>query len=371
MRSPLRRDIATVGWIVGTALLAACGRERPWFAPAPAARFGEIIVDSAPAGAAIWLDGNDTGLTTPDTLRDVTAGSHVVRLQLEGWSVDPESLVVDVSPASAAQASFALSQIVTAPPKVVLLEGFSNVSCIGCPDMAATLHDVMGTAGYGLDRLLLIKYSVNWPQPSDPHFVANPGDNNARLSVYQSQILGVPVLFADGVRAHDGTALPPDSGALRALVDRSSQADPGFGISVDAHLTVGAVTATVTLAAVRSVVDPEARLHIALVESSIQYASPPGNQGETEFHWIMRDFTTAAAAPLPLAAGAPAEFVVQLTRNDAWAAARLGIVAFVQNVQTRAVLQAGYGPVAAAGADPRAAGTSPSSEWGLLPGSRP
>jgi hypothetical protein len=371
MRSPRRRDIVAVGCLAGTALLASCERERPWFAPAPPLQYGDIIVQSTPAGAAIWLDGGDTGHATPDTLREVASGTHVIRLRLAGWSVDPESLAVDVSPSAPVEANFTLAQIVTAPTKVVLLEGFSNVSCIGCPAMAATLHDVMSTSGYGLDRVLLLKYSVNWPQPSDPHYLANPGDNSARLSVYQSQILGVPVLFADGVRAHEGTALPPDSGTLRALIDALTQVDPGFGISIDAVLNAAAVAATVTLTAIRSVDDPDARLLVALVENPIQYVSPPGNQGETEFHWIMRDLATAPGLPLPLAAGVPAEFVVQLTRNDAWVAARLGVVAFVQNVQTRAVLQAGYGPVAAPDAEPEAAGTSPTNEWGSSPGSRP
>ena len=50
-----------------------------------------------------------------------------------------------------------------APPavKTVLLEGFSNVDCSGCPELNATLHDFLGQEGYGPDRVLLIKYAVN------------------------------------------------------------------------------------------------------------------------------------------------------------------------------------------------------------------
>lgn len=49
------------------------------------ANVGTIKVTSNPANAAIWLDGNNTGRTTPATLNDVPAGSHTIRLVLERY----------------------------------------------------------------------------------------------------------------------------------------------------------------------------------------------------------------------------------------------------------------------------------------------
>ncbi|WOX55518.1 DUF3344 domain-containing protein [Methanoculleus palmolei] len=51
--------------------------------PAPP---GSIFVTSTPAGAAVWLDGEDTGEVTPVTLENVPAGDHVVTLKLDGYA---------------------------------------------------------------------------------------------------------------------------------------------------------------------------------------------------------------------------------------------------------------------------------------------
>jgi len=47
---------------------------------------GNIAVTSTPAGAAIWLDGEKTGLTTNTTLTNISAGEHVITLKLAGYA---------------------------------------------------------------------------------------------------------------------------------------------------------------------------------------------------------------------------------------------------------------------------------------------
>jgi hypothetical protein len=54
--------------------------------PAAAATyFGTMVVETRPSGARVFLDGREVG-TTPLDLPKVSAGSHVVRLELEGYS---------------------------------------------------------------------------------------------------------------------------------------------------------------------------------------------------------------------------------------------------------------------------------------------
>jgi hypothetical protein len=65
--------------------------ERAGPAPAPAAPAaapppaftGSLYVDSRPRGAAVFVDGRSAG-QTPLTLSDMTAGSHVVRIEMDG-----------------------------------------------------------------------------------------------------------------------------------------------------------------------------------------------------------------------------------------------------------------------------------------------
>ena len=54
-------------------------------ASAPSGRFtGVLTVDSRPPGATVFLDGRLVG-TTPLSLPSVSAGSHAIRLELDGY----------------------------------------------------------------------------------------------------------------------------------------------------------------------------------------------------------------------------------------------------------------------------------------------
>ncbi|WP_319643291.1 PGF-pre-PGF domain-containing protein [Methanovulcanius yangii] len=46
---------------------------------------GNVTVTSTPTGAAVWLDGVDTGFTTPATLADVATGTHNVTVTHAGY----------------------------------------------------------------------------------------------------------------------------------------------------------------------------------------------------------------------------------------------------------------------------------------------
>jgi tetratricopeptide (TPR) repeat protein len=51
----------------------------------PAPTTGSIKVESSPDGARIWLNGTDTGRSTPAVLTDIQPGSHSIKLTKEGY----------------------------------------------------------------------------------------------------------------------------------------------------------------------------------------------------------------------------------------------------------------------------------------------
>jgi hypothetical protein len=59
-------------------------RPAPGAAPAPSQFSAPLIVESRPAGAAVYLNGRRIG-TTPLTLESVPTGSHALRLELDGY----------------------------------------------------------------------------------------------------------------------------------------------------------------------------------------------------------------------------------------------------------------------------------------------
>jgi len=70
---------------------------------------GSVFVASAPSGAAIALDGAATGKVTPDTLRNLAAGSHAITLSLGGFA--DSAVAVTVTAGGVASVSVALRSL--------------------------------------------------------------------------------------------------------------------------------------------------------------------------------------------------------------------------------------------------------------------
>lgn len=66
---------------------------------------GSISVASEPAGAAILLDGKDTGKTTNTVLEDVSVGSHTITLTLAGYDSYSTGVVVEEGSVAEVQAA--------------------------------------------------------------------------------------------------------------------------------------------------------------------------------------------------------------------------------------------------------------------------
>ncbi len=90
----------------------------------PAAATGDVYVGSTPAGARILVDGQDTGLVTPNLVRGLSPGKHSVRV--EGACADG-SVEVDVQAGLIARAEMPLVpatarlELITAPAGATLL----------------------------------------------------------------------------------------------------------------------------------------------------------------------------------------------------------------------------------------------------------
>lgn len=413
-RASWRRALAaaTFSPFFALAMLAAgCGRVAPHFEPAT------LTVTSTPSGAAVYLDGLDTGLSTPATLAGVTPARHVVSVALAEWHADPGSVTVNLSPLESATVDFVLYQTglrVTSQPagarillggldtgkvtpavvaglsagtydvslaldtwlcvpaslavqvadgavaevtaedlrlrsrRTVLLESFGNVNCPTCPQAAANLVAVTARPGFGPDRVLFIEFSVNWPSPVDPFYLANPTENADRFLYYF--VAGAPAIYVNGrLQAYP---LNADSTATDAAGRWAT--DPGFLVDVEADLAAGAnVPATVTLTPLADIDLTGCMLHVALYENEVAYASPPGNNGQTVFHRMFRDRVDTPPALGPLVAGQPSVHQVSLSRG-AVAPANGTVLAYVQRTADRVVLQAGSsaGPVPVATARP-------------------
>jgi hypothetical protein len=73
-----------------------------------AASTGSIRVTSGGVWARVYLDGKDTGKTTPTVLEQLLQGDHQIELRRDGFVVDAGPQVVRVKPTQTTEAKFTL-----------------------------------------------------------------------------------------------------------------------------------------------------------------------------------------------------------------------------------------------------------------------
>lgn len=302
---------------------------------------GDLTVTSTPPGAAIMIDGTDSGEITPHTF-SLAPLNFSVAVARHGFHA-ADARTTTVVAAGEVTEDFQLSAA-----KIVLLETISGVNCAGCPAMNTVLLN-LENSGYGPDEMLGIKYSGPFGGP-DLHYNANSAVLQARMTFYASNTIwnwAAPTLFFNG----DLAVAPafnngyPSFGEMTLLLDAALATDPGFAIDVAVvDYAADPVVITIDLVPTREITGTNVVLNVAIVENPIVYDTPPGSYGETEFHWICREYAQVSTSPLPISPAAPGHFEFNLTKQANWTGvetANLWTIVFVQNETTLEVIQAG------------------------------
>jgi len=73
---------------------------------------GNIYVNSQPDSAFIFLDGQNTFHLTPDTLKNVPVGRHIISVKKSGYRVLTDSVVINLKADSVANVTFTLKKLV-------------------------------------------------------------------------------------------------------------------------------------------------------------------------------------------------------------------------------------------------------------------
>jgi hypothetical protein len=79
-----------------------------------------------------------------------------------------------------------------------------------------------------------------------------------------------------------------------------------------------------------------------VIETLIEYPTPPGSNGETKFHDVMRKMLPSnSGETLTYSTSGTQLFTRQVTLNPTWNTSKLETIVFIQNKITKEVLQAG------------------------------
>jgi hypothetical protein len=249
--------------------------------------------------------------------------------------------------------------------RVVLAEMFTGAGCVPCLSVDLSFEAMLDR--YTRDDLVVLMYHIHAPT-SDPLSNASV---QARGKYYG--VTGAPTTFIDGARE---TAEGPRDDALEvfhqldAAVGRDLEQAAAASVRVSATRRGSVVTARAEVAGVPAG-SPDVRLQIALVEALVRYS---GENGQRFHPMVTRAFGGADMNGFAIDASKPVTAASQAFDLDALAAgnlqyyddyaadmkARVGlavsfhekkhvidpanvaVVAFVQDVKTRRVLQAAW-----------------------------
>jgi hypothetical protein len=184
-----------------------------------------------------------------------------------------------------------------AQQRLVLYEEFSGENCAPCAATNPGLMDTL-TNNPNASKIMLIKYQT--PIPSGgPIYYQDTTDVRNRMTYYT-------VPFAPYGRM-DGAVSPGGSGqnaghpgflTKAAIATATGIASP-FNMTVSNSITGSTITSTINVAAVAGYTGTTVKLRAALVETLI-FTTPPGTNGETEFHHVVRKmYPTADGQAIP------------------------------------------------------------------------
>ena len=313
-------------------LLSSCKTNPPNASSLPKLEFGKIFVTANVEGAKIYLNDINTGKVTPDTI-ETTIGTYELRLEKENYLSPVQTVVVLKD--SLVELSFVMEAIVQ---RVVLLEDFANVSCIPCVQ-SNKITESLTNYTYGHSKLVAVKYPTNWPSPVDPFYLANSAACDLRIGYYSIQV--APTIIIDGTQR----PISADSISIKEAVDQQLQQSSLFSLEVSDSIAGSNYFITVTV----KVLDGSGLdfsnivLHTVVTETDIEFATPPGSNGEAIFYDVMRVMlpTNAGESLNGISQTEEVVYQRQTSINPIWNVNKLNSVAFIQNVATKIVYQAG------------------------------
>lgn len=217
-----------------------------------------------------------------------------------------------------------------------LYEVFSGENCGPCASANPTTHALVQA---NPNAIIALKYQVPIPS-AGPICNENTVDPAARRTYYG--VNSAPNARHDGTTIGNGHSI----NITQAIITNRQTVSSPFAMTVEHEFNAAwdSIFVTVNITAAQAVTSGAWVAQVALVEKNMIYASPPGTNGETEFHNVTRKLLpNAAGTSLPstwtngqvqtitLAAAVPT-FIRDI--------AEVAIIAFVQNNTTKEVAQA-------------------------------
>jgi hypothetical protein len=225
--------------------------------------------------------------------------------------------------------------------RLVLIEEATNASCGPCAQQNPAF---MALLNQNRHKITAVMY--HWYFPGyDPMHLHNVAENNGRVSYYG--INGVPTAVIDGViPSGPGFSYPGGPhGFTQALIDQYYAIPSPFELDMYHYLSPGEDTIHVfaRIRAAQDYTSEVVKIHMAVIEKVITFASPPGSNGETVFHDVMKKMLPNHLGTVIPNTWEEGDYLIY---KESWKLAniynmnQLGVVGFIQQNISKSVQQA-------------------------------
>ncbi len=193
--------------------------------------------------------------------------------------------------------------------------------------MDPTVHAVL--EALGPDQAFEIMYHMSWPNGSDPFYLFNPADNDARRYYYG--INAIPALKCDG------TTCGTSQYAIQSAINNRLAIPSDIWLDLDAVLNGSNLEVTCT--AVSDVtITGNVVLHMALLDRYSYLNAPNGQPHYYDSLWDLAP--TGSGQTFNVTAGDTTTFYAVFPLDPTWAIDSLDMACFVQDNTTHEILQA-------------------------------
>ena len=293
--------------------------------------YGKIFISSNVDSAEIFVDNVNSGYFTPDTI-ELKTGSHNILLVKEGYSSSSEDIEIEINSIK----NVMISLVEQVAQKVVIIEDFSNVSCGPCVVSNKILKSL--NSSYGNSKLVVVKYAANFPSPIDPMYLANTEDAKSRMNFYN--IMFTPTVIVDGINK----PIASDSNSIKEQIDENLLVSAKFELAADKSIVgeVIKISGTLKLLDSTELDFSNIVLHSVVIESTIEYSTPPGSNGETEFEDVMRKMlpSNQGYSITEIEGSNQISFNFETVINSNWDKEKLEVILFIQDKSSKKVYQA-------------------------------
>ncbi|MCL2040786.1 MAG: T9SS type A sorting domain-containing protein [Bacteroidales bacterium] len=215
---------------------------------------------------------------------------------------------------------------VQAQQRKVLFEEFTASTCPPCYTMNLWLNPLLVA---NAEKVVVVKYQMSWPPPGDPYYTAEGGTRRAYYNVNS-----VPYPYTNGVFTNTQSAI---QNAINNGYAQPAEATitGAFAVNGNNIIIEGSVTPLISGSGYK--------IHVVVNEKMT--TGNKMNNGESEFHHVMmKMFPNGGGTDVTLTAGTPIPFSYSYDMSSTHVEEMddLEVVVFVQNVSTKAVLNAAY-----------------------------